>query len=109
LPSKIKIGQATATTFEAVALEWLALKDWEKITKDRRLDMLQRVVFPSIGQLPIKQVTPAHILDTLQRTGKERPTVAAEARRTMQGVFDLSIWTGINATSKPWPHSGSCG
>ena len=97
---KIKIEQAAATTFEAVALEWLALKDWEKITKDRRLDMLQRIVFPSIGPLPIKQITPAHILDILQRTGKDRPTVAAEARRTMQGVFDLAICT-LRADSDP--------
>jgi len=97
---KIKQGQDAATTFEAVALEWLALKDWEKITKDRRLDMLQRIVFPSIGPLPIKQITPAHILDILQRTGKDRPTVAAEARRTMQGVFDLAICT-LRADSDP--------
>lgn len=97
---KIKLGQEASTTFEAVALEWLALKDWEKVTKDRRLDMLRRVVFPSIGLLPIKQVTPAHILDILQRTGKDRPTVAAEARRTMQGVFDLAICT-LRADTDP--------
>lgn len=90
---KIKVSQEAATTFEAVAQEWLALKDWEKITKDRRLNMLQRIVFPSIGQLPIKQVTSAHILDILQRTAKDRPSVAAEARRSMQGVFDLAICT----------------
>jgi integrase len=97
---KIKIVQEAATTFEAVALEWLALKDWEKATKDRRLDMLQRIVFPTIGQLPIKQVTPAHILDILQRTAKDRPTVAAEARRAMQGVFDLAICT-LRADTDP--------
>ena len=90
---KIKIEQATATTFEAVALEWLALKDWEASTKARRLDMLKRIVFPKIGQLPIKQVTPAHILDILKRTGETRPAVAVEARRAMQGVFDLAIST----------------
>jgi integrase len=90
---KIKIEQSTATTFEAVALEWLALKDWEDTTKARRLDMLKRIVFPSIGALPIKQVTPAHILDILKRTGKTRPAVAVEARRAMQGVFDLAICT----------------
>lgn len=97
---KIKIEQATATTFEAVALEWLTLRDWEATTKARRLDMLKRIVFPSIGALPIKQVTPAHILDILQRTGKTRPTVAVEARRAMQGVFDLAICT-LRADSDP--------
>lgn len=90
---KIKRGQDAATTFETVAVEWVALKDWEKVTKDRRLDMLRRVVFPSIGQLPIKQITPAHILDILKQTGKNAPTVAAEALRSMQGVFDLAICT----------------
>jgi len=97
---KIKRGQDAATTFEAVALEWISLKDWEKITKDRRLDMLKRVVFPSIGQLPIKQVSPAHILDILKQTSKNAPTVAAEALRTMQGVFDLAICT-LRADSDP--------
>jgi integrase len=97
---KIKRGQDAANTFETVAAEWLALKDWEKVTKDRRLDMLKRVVFPTIGQLPIKQITPAHILSILQQTGKDRPTVAAEARRTMQGVFDLAICT-LRADSDP--------
>lgn len=97
---KIKRGQDAATTFEAVALEWIALKDWEKITKDRRLDMLKRVVFPSIGNLPIKQVSPAHILEILKQTSKNAPTVAAEALRTMQGVFDLAICT-LRAENDP--------
>jgi integrase len=97
---KIKQGQEAATTFEAVALEWLALKDWEKVTKDRRLDMLKRVVFPTIGHLPVKQVTPAHILSILQERAKISPTVAAEAKRTMQGVFDLAICT-LRAESDP--------
>src|SRR3989338_5845274 len=86
--------------YPAVSLEWLALKDWEATTKARRLDMLKRIVFPSIGLLPIKQVTPAHILDILKRTGKTRPAVAVEARRAMQGVFDLAICT-LRADADP--------
>ncbi|MQM30359.1 MAG: integrase, partial [Candidatus Accumulibacter phosphatis] len=33
---RIKREQDSATTFEAVAKEWLALKDWEEVTKKRR-------------------------------------------------------------------------
>lgn len=46
------------------------MKDWVAITKKRRLDMLERVVFPSIGKLPIREITPYHILKILQDTAK---------------------------------------
>jgi len=91
---RIKRGQEGATTFEAVAREWLALKDWEAVTKARRLDMLERVVFAKIGALPVKQITPAHILDVLTTAAKKNGlTVAAEAKRTMSGVFELAVAT----------------
>ena len=91
---RIKRGQDAATTFEAVAREWLALRDWEEVTKARRLDMLVRVVFPKIGALPVKQVVPAHILDVLKTAAKDNgPTVANEAKRTMSAVFGHAVST----------------
>lgn len=99
--ARIKREQESATTFEAVAQEWVGLKDWEVATKKRRLDMLKRVVFPKIGVLPIKQVTPAHVLDVLKTAVKENgPTVAAEARRSMSGVFELAVAT-LRAENDP--------
>ncbi|MDI3515890.1 MAG: hypothetical protein PWP40_3119, partial [Rhodocyclaceae bacterium] len=59
---RLKREQDSTNTFETVAKEWLALRDWEDITKKRRLDMLERVVFPSIGKLPVRDITPAHVL-----------------------------------------------
>jgi integrase len=98
---RIKREQANATTFEAVAGEWLALKDWEDVTKKRRLDMLIRVVFPKIGSLPVAAITSAHVLDVLTTAAKQNgPTVAAEAQRTMSGVFELAIST-LRATVDP--------
>lgn len=98
---RIKREQASATTFEAVAREWLALKDWEDVTKRRRLDMLTRVVFPKIGVLPVAAVTSAHVLDVLTTAAKQNgPTVAAEAQRTMSSVFELAIST-LRATVDP--------
>lgn len=55
---RAKKGHANAPTLEAVALEWLALKDWTETTKAKPLDMLKRVVFPRIGGIPVVQVTP---------------------------------------------------
>lgn len=98
---RIKREQESATTFEAVAKEWLALKDWADTTKARRIDMLTRVVFPKIGTLPVKSITPAHILDVLNNAVKKNGlTVAAEAKRTMSGVFELAVST-LRADTDP--------
>lgn len=98
---RIKQKQERATTFEAITKEWLALKDWKEITKKRRLDMLIRVVFLKIGSLPVKNITPAHILDVLKTSAKKNGlTVAAEAKRTMAGVFELAVAT-LRAEADP--------
>jgi integrase len=101
---RVKRDQDLATTFEGVAREWVALRDWEEITKTRRLDMLTRVVFPKIGALPIKQVNSAHILDVLTTSAKRNgPTVAAEAKRAMSGVFELAVSTLRAETDPVYP------
>lgn len=98
---RVKRDYEKAITFEAVAKEWLALKDWEEITKSRRLKMLERVIFPRIGDLPIKAITPAHILEVLKGAAQDNGlSVAAEAKRTMSGVFELAIST-LRATNDP--------
>ncbi|MDH0293020.1 tyrosine-type recombinase/integrase [Pseudomonas sp. GD04087] len=98
---RVKREHERAITFEAVTKEWLSLKEWEEITKSRRLNMLKRVVFPKIGNLPIKTITPAHILEVLKGAARDNgPSVAAEAKRTMSGVFELAIST-LRANSDP--------
>jgi integrase len=99
--SRIKREQEISTTFDAVAREWLATKDWEAVTKARRLDMMTRVVFPKVGSMPVRQVTPAHVLDVLQTAAKANgPSVASEAQRTMSAVFDFAVST-LRADSDP--------
>ncbi|MFZ2289230.1 MAG: integrase arm-type DNA-binding domain-containing protein, partial [Halopseudomonas yangmingensis] len=101
---RIRKASEAKNTFEIVAKEWLQTKDWEDVTKNRRLDMLERVVFPSIGSMPVREITPTHVLDILQKTAKRgAPTVAAEARRTMSAVFEFAVAT-LRADSDPvWP------
>lgn len=66
--------------------------------------MLKRVVFPSIGKLPVRTITSAHVLDILNKTVKRgAPTVAAEAKRTMSGVFELAVATLRADTDPVWP------
>jgi len=47
--ARLRRDQDGATNFESVAPAWLAMKDWDSVTKKRRLDRLQRVVFGKIG------------------------------------------------------------
>ncbi|MER1968790.1 integrase arm-type DNA-binding domain-containing protein [Castellaniella sp. GW247-6E4] len=101
---RVRQASAAKNTFEVVAKEWLQTKDWKDVTKDRRLDMLSRVVFPSIGKLPVRDVTPAHVLAILQLTVKRgAPSVAAEARRTMSAVFEFAVATLRADTDPVWP------
>lgn len=101
---RIKAGLERANTFEAIAREWIALRDWEDITKSRRLKMLERVVFPHIGNLLAKQVVPAHILDILKRSDKENGnSVAQEAKRTMSSIFEFAVATLRAETDPVYP------
>lgn len=92
--ARLKIQYEATDTFDKLANEWVALKDWEEITKKHRLSMLTRVVFPSIGKLPIRQITPAQILDILTKAAKNNGvTVMNEAKRTLHGIFELAVET----------------
>ncbi len=54
--------------------------------------MLKRVVFPHIGQLPVRQVTSRHILDILKKANENNgPSVKDEAKRTMSSIFEFAI------------------
>lgn len=99
--ARIKRSHESATTLEAVAREWLAAKGWEDDTKAARLDMLERVVFPKLGVLPVRNITPAHVLDVLKTAAQNNgPTVAAEAKRTLSGIFGLAVST-LRADTDP--------
>ncbi len=98
---RIKQEHDGRATVEAIAREWIDTKQWEPITKKRRLEMLARVVFRKIGALPVKQVTPHHCLDVLTTAHRENgSSVAAEAQRTMTGFFDFAVST-LRADTNP--------
>jgi integrase len=101
---KIKAGNERANTFELVAEEWLGQKDWESITKDRRLGMLRRLVFPHIGRFAVNRIESPQIVSILKRIEKENGlAVAAEARRSMSSVFEFAIATARATTDPVYP------
>lgn len=101
---RIKREQEFSNTFEAVGKAWLALRDWEEITKKRRMDMLERVIFPYIGKLPVRQITSLHILDILKKANEGNgPSVKDEAKRTMLAIFDFAIANLMMDTNPAYP------
>ncbi len=92
-----------SNTLELVALEWLATKDWEAVTKKRRLDMLRRVAFPTLGKQSVRNITAHQVLAILQSTHARAPSVAAEAKRTLSAIFQFVVAT-LRADIDPiWP------
>jgi len=101
---RIQKAQSAAITLEAVAREWVQLRPWEDATKTRRLRLFERAVFPELGRLPIAKVTPAHVLALLKRVAEENgPTVAAEIKRSLSGVYGLAISTLRAETDPTYP------
>lgn len=89
--ARIRSAHEQTKTLESIAKTWIALKDWQENTKKRRLDMLTRVVFPTIGQLPIKQITPQIILPILKKAvDNNGVSVKDEAQRTLFGIFEFA-------------------
>lgn len=56
--------------------------------------MFERIVFLSIGELPIRKITSHHILKILQReVQRGAPTVSAEAKRTISSILEFAVAT----------------
>jgi integrase len=78
-PSQSKISKRkeavrnASITFEIVAREWHeknAIK-WSLKNTDRTLSLLERNIFPFIGRIPIADIKPSDLLETIQRIEKK--------------------------------------
>lgn len=99
---KLKIEanrEAAQNTFERVAREWHEnfKSQWAAIHADDVLRSLDRDVFPTIGALPISQLTPPIILETL-RSVEARGSIetAKRIRQRISAVFVYAIANGIS-------------
>ncbi len=78
-PSKSKIAKRkeairnASITFEIVAREWHDKNSskWSPKNTARTLSLLERNIFPFIGRLPIADVKPSELLETIQRIEKK--------------------------------------
>lgn len=95
--------EAGRQTFERVAREWYgnAKAQWAKIHASDVIRSLERDVFPTIGSLPIAQLTPPLILGVLREIeARGAIETAKRVRQRISAVFVYAIAQGI-ATSDP--------
>lgn len=94
---------SNANTFEAVAQEWIAKKKsgWTPYYLRQVERFLASDVFPSIGKLPIRSVTAAHLLAILKKAeGRGAETVALLIRQWVSAIFRYAVAT-LRADTDP--------
>ena len=89
----IRRARDNADTLRVVGAEWLASKDWEQETKDAWERMLVLHVYPQLGDAPVRRITSPEILGVLKKIETTAPTIAAQAKRALSGIFELAIAT----------------
>jgi integrase len=88
---------AHASTFELVALEFLATKkdSWSATYSAKWERGMRKDLFPYIGKLPISTITPIVLLDALRKCEKRGAIESAHTLRQTAGqVFRYGIQTG---------------
>lgn len=92
-----------ANTFEAVAREWISKKKsgWTPYYLRQVERFLGADVFPYVGNLPIRNVTAAHLLEIVRRIeGRGAETVALLVRQWASAIFRYAVAT-LRADSDP--------
>jgi len=93
---KTKVLHDNLTTFKAVSEEWLdtAKKKWTPAYASKVQSLLIKDVYPKLGELPIKSITPPVILHTLKKIElRGAATQALLARQLISSVFRHAILT----------------
>jgi len=91
---KLERAASAENTFRSVARMWIAenQEHWSHFHAAKVERVLRHDVFPVIGDLPIRDVKAAHVLDILSRIkARKAMTVALEARQIVSAIFRFAI------------------
>lgn len=95
--AKLQSAIDTASTFEATALEWhdTVKEKWSSDYADTILKRMKADIFPQIGGLPIKSITPLILLNALKQIeARGVYETTKRARQYCSQVFRYAIATG---------------
>jgi len=106
---RIRKANEGSTTFSAVAKEWLERQAdrWTERTLTQRHNALARHVYPEIGSLPVKDVSPALVLPIIQRIERQAPSMAVLVNQTIGAICRFAVSTLRADTDPTQPLRGS--
>ena len=83
----------TKNTFEKIARDWHqnTLLEWKDITATRTLSRMEQDIFPTLGNLPIAEIKPRHIIDLLKKIEARAATTAGKVKRDIARVFNFAV------------------
>jgi integrase len=93
---KMRQTNERANTFKAVAEEWVEKKKpgWSPYYLKQVLHGLDADIYPEIGNLPMRQITAAHVLNILNKVcDRGASTVAINIRQWCSSVFRYAVGT----------------
>jgi integrase len=91
---KTAVAKDGANTFESIAREWYDLQKptWVARHASDVITSLERDVFPTLGALPIKDITATDVLGLMRQIeGRDAKETASRIRQRMSAVFVYGI------------------
>jgi integrase len=90
-------GKITVKTY---ANEWLELRqDLAERTRDLYRHVLDRHVFPKIGNIPLADLAPSKVRSWHAGLAKEHPATAAKAYRLLSSIYRTAVVDGVILSS----------
>lgn len=103
---KLRRSVEAGSTFKTVAEAWIEENKphWSASYLRQIESSFKADVYPHIGALPIREITPAHIKDALKRVAKRgAPTIAKLLQTWIGGVFRYAAGELLVETDPTWP------
>jgi integrase len=97
-------ASSSANTFEMIAADWLSNQDWSDIHREKSSRALERDVFPRLGGLPVKDITPAMIAGVIEAVVKRGAVdTAGKILQHVAGVFRFAQARGLRMDNPAEP------
>jgi len=106
---KLRRALEAGSTFKAVAETWIkentdSKHPWSENYLRQIEQRFKGDAYPYIGDLPIREVTPAHVKDVLKRVvNRNAPAIAKLLRTWIGGVFRYAAGELLVETDPTWP------